>query len=315
MRVPENFCIQRSDFKFKNQKSVYHGKVRDVYDLDDQLLMICSDRISAFDHILPRPIPYKGQVLNQIAQYFLEASKNICPVWLMSCPDPSVSVGIKCEPIPIEIVVRGYLAGHAWRQYRNGERSVCAVRMRNGMKESEEFDNPIITPTTKASAGHDLDISKAEILDQNIVSKSILEQVYSYALSLYELGSSMAQEKGLILVDTKYEFGIHNGKVTLMDEVHTPDSSRYYIADGYYERLENGEPQIQLSKEFVREWLMRHGFQGHDDQLMPEMPSEFVWEISNRYIELYEKITGQVFVKHDSQSIDERIKKNLADYF
>ncbi len=315
MAIPENFCIQRSDFKFKNQKSVYYGKVRDVYDLGNELLMICSDRISAFDHILPRPIPYKGQVLNQIAQYFLEDSKKICPVWLKSCPDPNVSVGIKCEPIPIEIVVRGYLAGHAWRQYRNGERSICGVRMRNSMKESEEFDNPIITPTTKASEGHDLDISKAEILEQKIVSKSILDQVYLYALSLYELGSSMAQEKGLILVDTKYEFGLYDGEVTLMDEIHTPDSSRYYISDGYYDRLESGESQIQLSKEFVREWLMRHGFQGLEDQFMPELPSEFVWEISNRYIQLYEKLTGQTFVKHDSLSIEERIKKNLADYF
>lgn len=312
--TPENFCIQRTEYNFKNQNSVYHGKVRDVYDIGESLCIICTDRISAFDHILPRPIPYKGQVLNQIAQHFLEASRDICPVWLQSVPDPNVSIGFKCNPIPIEIVVRGYLAGHAWRTYRNGERSLCGVRLRNGMKESEEFDSPIITPTTKASEGHDLDISRIDILNQNIVSKTILDTVYDYAFALYERGSSMAQEKGLILVDTKYEFGILNGEVTLMDEIHTPDSSRYYIADGYYDRLDNSEAQIQLSKEFVREWLMSYGFQGREGELMPEMPDAFVWEISRRYIELYEKITGNTFEKYENLNIEKRIKKNLGEF-
>lgn len=313
--VPEEYCIRHTNFIFKNQKSVYHGKVRDVYDMDSQLLVVCTDRISAFDHILPRPIPYKGQVLNQIAQHFLEASKEICPVWLQSVPDPNVSVGVKCNPIPIEVVVRGYLAGHAWRQYRNGERSICGVRMKNGMKESEEFDQPIITPTTKALEGHDMDISREEILNLQIVKKSILDEIYDYAFSLFELGSRMAYEKGLILVDTKYEFGLYNGQVMLMDEVHTPDSSRYYVLEGYRERLEQSKPQIQLSKEFVREWLMSFGFQGRDNDIMPQIPDTFVWEISKRYIELFEKLTGKEFVKFNLTPIEERIKDNLKLYF
>ncbi|NOT37951.1 MAG: phosphoribosylaminoimidazolesuccinocarboxamide synthase [Saprospiraceae bacterium] len=313
--LPENYCIQRTDFQFKNLKSVYHGKVRDVYDFGEKLVIICTDRISAFDHILPRPIPYKGQVLNQIAQHFLEASSSICPVWLQSVPDPSVSVGLKCLPIPIEIVVRGYLAGHAWRTYKNGGRSLCGVRLKNGMKESQEFETPIVTPTTKASEGHDMDISRSEIISQNIVSKEILDKVYDYALELFEKGTSMASEKGLILVDTKYEFGIYNGEVILMDEIHTPDSSRYYISDGYFEKLENSKPQTQLSKEFVREWLMSYGFKGQEGELMPEMPDAFVWEISKRYIELYERITGKEFQRNDAVSIEERIKNNLTEYF
>ena len=311
---PESYCIAHSHFNFKNQKSVYQGKVRDVYDLGTELLMITSDRISAFDHILPRPIPYKGQVLNQIAIYFLEAAKQICPVWLRSSPDPNVSIGLKCEPIPIEMVIRGYIAGHAWRSYRNGARSLSGVRMPNSMKEGEEFPNPIITPTTKASKGHDMDISKAEILEQKIVDPTILNKVYEYTIALYEMGTAMARDKGLILVDTKYEFGIHDDEVILMDEIHTPDSSRYYIADGYEERLDQNLAQIQLSKEFVREWLMHYGFQGREGELMPEMPDAFVWEISHRYIELYEKITGRTFQKDSALNIEKRMNINLKDY-
>ncbi|MEP7195650.1 MAG: phosphoribosylaminoimidazolesuccinocarboxamide synthase [Saprospiraceae bacterium] len=312
---PEQFCIQNTEYKFKNQQLVYHGKVRDVYDTGNELILICSDRISAFDHILPRPIPYKGQVLNQIAGYFLQYAKDICPVWLQSTPDPNVSVGLKCKPIPVEIVVRGYLAGHAWRTYNNGERNLCGIGMKNGMKESQKFDQAIITPTTKASEGHDQDISKSEILHQNILPANHLNQIYDYALALFEMGTRMAKEKGLILVDTKYEFGLYDDKIILMDEIHTPDSSRYYIQLGYQENLENSKPQKQLSKEFVREWLMQYGFQGLEGQLMPEMPDSFVWEISDRYIELFEKITGVVFVKDSNPNVEERIRKNLVNYF
>ncbi len=313
-RTPESICITRTDFRFNNQKSIYHGKVRDVYDLGNELLMITTDRISAFDHILPRPIPYKGQVLNQMAAHFLEAARNVCPVWLKSSPDPNVAIGLKCEPIPIEMVIRGYLAGHAWRTYRNGSRSLCGVRLPQGLKEGEEFPNPIITPTTKASEGHDIDISKAEILEQGIISSEILNKMYDCSFALYEMGSEMARAKGLILVDTKYEFGILNDEIILMDEIHTPDSSRYYIAEGYEDRLKKNEPQIQLSKEFVREWLISYGFQGRENDLMPEMPDAFVWEVSRRYIELYEKITGKPFVKEDSVSIEDRLKMNLKNY-
>ncbi len=312
--TPESYCLRSTDFQFKNQKSVYHGKVRDVYDLGSELLMITTDRISAFDHILPRPIPYKGQILNQIAVYFLQAVKDICPVWINSSPDPNVSIGIKCDPIPIEMVIRGYLAGHAWRQYRNGERSLCGVRMPNLMVEGEEFPSPMITPTTKELSGHDLDISRTEIIDRKIVSRSILDKLYEYSLNLYERGSEMARERGLILVDTKYEFGMFNGEIILMDEVHTPDSSRYYILEGYEQRLNENKAQIQLSKEFVREWLMSYGFQGKEDELMPEMPDAFVWEISKRYIELFELITGASFEKTTQQNIESRIRKNLQNY-
>ena len=312
---PEDYCLQRSDFRFKNQRAVYHGKVRDVYDLGDQLIIITTDRISAFDHILPPPVPYKGQVLNQMAVYALESVRDICPVWLHSSPDPVVSIGVHCVPVPVEMVVRGYLAGHAWRQYRNGIRQLCGVTLPDGLKEGDPFPEPIITPTTKASEGHDADISREELLNQRIVDRNILDAMYDYAYALYHRGARMAAAQGLILVDTKYEFGTHGDDVMLMDEIHTPDSSRYYIADGYQLRQEEGKSQIQLSKEFVREWLMEHGFQGKDHELMPQMPDSFVWEVSRRYVELYEKITGRAFEKPPVHSVEDRVLKNLAAYF
>ncbi len=307
-------AIPTTHFEFPNQTNVYHGKVRDVYDLGDRLLMIATDRISAFDHILPKPIPFKGQVLNQIAAYFLDEVADIVPHWLLATPDPNVSYGIKCDPIKIEMVVRGYLAGHAWREYKAGKRILCGVAMPDGMKESQAFPRPIVTPATKADEGHDEDISVQEILEQGIVSKNEWEQLESYALALFDRGSAMAREKGLILVDTKYEFGFHAGKIYLIDEIHTPDSSRYYYATGYEDRLNNGEKQQQLSKEFVREWLMEHGFQGLDGQVIPEMPDEFVQEISQRYITLYEKMTGKSFEPAAGNDPLERIEKNVLAF-
>ncbi|MBK6823900.1 MAG: phosphoribosylaminoimidazolesuccinocarboxamide synthase [Saprospiraceae bacterium] len=313
MLEPEKVCLSSTNFNFKNQRSLYHGKVRDVYDLGEELLMITTDRISAFDCILPRPIPYKGQVLNQIACYFLDAVKDICPVWLKSSPDPNVSIGIKCRPVPIELVVRGFLAGHAWRTYKSGKRELCGVTLPEGMQESDEFPVPIITPTTKASAGHDEDISYEDILNKEIISKSELDKIYDISLKLFRRGQDMAAGKGLILVDTKYEFGYSGNELVLMDEIHTPDSSRYFLSEGYHERQQSGVAQIQLSKEFVREWLMSHGFQGKDGQLMPHMPDSFVWEISRRYIELFEKITGKIFEKPVMEDVKERIGQHLVD--
>ncbi len=310
----EQSTISETNFQFKNVANVYHGKVRDVYDLDHQLLMVATDRISAFDHILPRAIPYKGQVLNQLAIHFLQATRDLVPNWLLSFPDPNVSVGLKAEPIKIEMVIRGYLAGHAWRTYKSGSRLLCGVTMPEGLKENDPFPIPIITPTTKASAGHDMDISLEQILEQGIVSAETWDVLENYTRTLFAKGSEMAAQRGLILVDTKYEFGLVDGHVILIDEIHTPDSSRYFYLDGYAERQAKSEPQPQLSKEFVREWLIANGFQGLEGQKMPDMPDDFVWQISERYIHLYEMITGHAFIKADVSNIHQRMTQNLADY-
>jgi phosphoribosylaminoimidazole-succinocarboxamide synthase len=307
-------ALYKTDFVFPGQTSVYHGKVRDVYSVGDQLIMVASDRISAFDHILPRAIPHKGQVLNQTAVWFLEATRDIVPNWLLASPDPNVAVGLRCEPIRVEMVIRGYLSGHAWREYSAGKRLLCGVAMPEGMTESDAFPEPIITPATKAEEGHDEDISREEILSKGIVPEDIYLQLEAYTRALFERGTAMAAERGLILVDTKYEFGLHEGKVYLIDEVHTPDSSRYFIADGYAERQASGERQQQLSKEFVREWLMAHGFQGLEGQLMPLMPDSFVEEISRRYIGLYEQVTGLDFSYADTADMQDRIYQNVANY-
>tara|TARA_B100001540_G_C15783829_1_gene632260 strand:- start:1026 stop:1967 length:942 start_codon:yes stop_codon:yes gene_type:complete len=307
--------LTTSKFKFPNQVSLYNGKVRDVYSLkDNKVIMIASDRISAFDHILPKGIPFKGQVLNQLACYFLEATKDLVPNWLESTPDPVVSAGKKCEPIKVEMVIRGYLAGHAAREYKAGKRILCGVPMAEGLKENDPFPEPIITPAAKADEGHDEDISREEIISQGLVSEDVYIQLEKYTRELFAFGSKKAQQQGLILVDTKYEFGMLNGKVILIDEIHTPDSSRYFYADGYLERQQKGIAQKQLSKEFVREWLMENGFQGKDGQKIPEMPNEFIKTVSNRYIELYEKITGEKFNKVISDDISARIEKNVLTY-
>jgi phosphoribosylaminoimidazole-succinocarboxamide synthase len=298
-------------YNFTGLKHIYRGKVRDVYFFENNLAMVVSDRISAFDHILPRPIPYKGQVLNQIALHFLEATKDIVPNWLICCPDPNVSFGYKCTPIKLEMVVRGYLAGHAWRTYQSGDRTLCGVTLPEGLSQNDKLPQPIITPTTKAHEGHDEDISEVEILNQNIIPPEDWQKLKDYTLALYERGAQMASEKGLILVDTKYEFGYHDGKILLMDEIHTPDSSRYFYADGYESRQKAGEPQMQLSKEFVREWLIQNGFQGKEGQQIPTMPDEFVHEISEKYIHLYELITGKKFVKAPIDDIKRRIESNV----
>ncbi|MBP6516577.1 MAG: phosphoribosylaminoimidazolesuccinocarboxamide synthase [Chitinophagales bacterium] len=307
--------IRDTHFQFPGQQGIYNGKVRDVYFVNDKLVSIASDRISAFDHILPKPIPCKGQVLNQIAAYFLAATKDICPNWLEATPDPNVSVGIKCDPIRLEMVVRGYLAGHSAREYKAGKRILCGVVLPEGMKENDKFPTPIITPATKAEEGHDEDISKEEILKRNIVSPETWSTLEKYALGLFARGTEMALKQGLILVDTKYEFGIHNNEVYLIDEIHTPDSSRYFYAEGYADRQAKGEPQQQLSKEFVREWLMEQGFQGKDNQQMPFMPDEFVQVITDRYIELYERVTGKTFVPANTDNITQRIEDNVKQYF
>lgn len=311
-----NKALTKTDFNFANQKSVYHGKVRDVYSIgDDVLVMVATDRISAFDVILPKGIPFKGQVLNQIAKTFLEATKDICPNWLLATPDPMVSVGVRCEGFPVEMIVRGYLCGSAWRAYKNGVREICGVKLPEGMKENQKFPTPIITPTTKAEIGkHDEDISKEEIIAQGLVSAEDYAVLEKYTLALFQRGTEIAAKRGLILVDTKYEFGKHDGKIYLMDEIHTPDSSRYFYADGYEQKFNAGEPQKQLSKEFVREWLMDNGFQGKAGQQVPEMTDAIVESISNRYIELYENITGEKFVKKDdSDSINARIESNVKE--
>lgn len=307
--------LSSTDFHFPLQKSVYHGKVRDVYDLDGKnLAMIATDRISAFDVILPKGIPFKGQVLNQIAAFFLDATKDIVPNWKVAVPDPMVTVGLKCEPLKIEMIVRGYLAGSAWRDYKNGNREICGVKIPDGMRENEKFPSPILTPTTKEDAGHDQNISRQEIISRGLVSEDIYSQVEKYALALFERGQQMATERGLILVDTKYEFGVLDGKVILIDEIHTPDSSRYFYADGYEERFEKGEKQRQLSKEFVREWLMANGFMGQEGQTVPEMTDEYCEEVSRRYIELYEKITGLKFVPAAQDNLTERIRENIEKW-
>jgi phosphoribosylaminoimidazole-succinocarboxamide synthase len=310
-----NQTINTTDFQFPGQLEVYKGKVRDVYTLENDLVvMVASDRISAFDHILPKGIPYKGQVLNQIATYFLNATKDIVPNWLLATPDPTVSVGLKCEPIRVEMVIRGYLAGHAAREYKLGKREVCGVKLPEGLKENDRFPEPIITPTLKADAGHDEDISREEIIANNYVPKDIYEQLEKYTRALFQRGTEMALERGLLLVDTKYEFGLKDGKVYLIDEIHTPDSSRYFYADGYEERQAKGENQKQLSKEFVRQWLIDNNFQGLEGQTIPDMPEEFIQLVTDRYIELFEKISGTAFVKADNSNIAVRIQKNVEEY-
>lgn len=303
--------IKETDFQFKNQTSFYRGKVRDVYGLGKNVLMIASDRISAFDVVLPRTIPYKGQVLNQIAAKNLEATRSIVPNWLVAVPDPNAALGLKCETFPVEMVVRGYLAGHAWREYKEGKRSVCGVTLPEGLTENDRLPSPIITPTTKAHEGHDEDISREEIISSGLVAEAHYRQLEKYALALFEKGTKMAKENGLILVDTKYEFGHVGDTIYLIDEIHTPDSSRYFYADVYQENQKAGLPQKQLSKEFVREWLIENGFQGKDGQQIPEMTDEKVEEISNRYIELYEKFTGEKFKKKPSEDILKRVKDNV----
>lgn len=311
----EEATINSTVLDLDNICNVYHGKVRDVYDLGDVLLMVASDRISAFDHILPRSIPFKGQVLNQIASHFLKATQDIVPNWLIATPDPNVSIGAKAETIKIEMVIRGYLSGHAWREYKSGKRTICGVSMPDGMYENDRFPMPIITPTTKASEGHDADISVDEIWSQGLVTPTDWSILEKYTRALFSKGTDMALERGLILVDTKYEFGKVDGNIILIDEIHTPDSSRYFYAEGYTERQNEGKPQPQLSKEFVREWLMDHGFQGLEGQKMPPMPDDIVWQISDRYIQLYELITGTSFVKADISNIQERISDNVKNYF
>jgi len=314
MSVEEIKAVSSTNFHFPGQTAVYHGKVRDVYTIGNLLVMVATDRISAFDFILPKPIPYKGQVLTQIATYFLEATRDICPNWLLATPDPSVAVGHCCEPFPIEMVVRGYLTGHAWRVYNSGERTLCGVPLPQGMKEHDKFPHPIITPATKAQEGHDEDISKEDIIARGIASADDYVQLENYALALFGRGTQMAAERGLLLVDTKYEFGKKDGVIHLIDEIHTPDSSRYFYLDGYAGRQQRGEAQKQLSKEFVREWLMYHGFQGLENQLMPVMPEVFVQEVSERYIELYEKLTGRTFERTSTSNLLQRIEKNVMQY-
>jgi phosphoribosylaminoimidazole-succinocarboxamide synthase len=308
-------AIIKTDFEFPGQKKVYKGKVRDVYTLENEVLvMVASDRISAFDHILPKGIPHKGQVLNQVATMFLDATKDIVPNWLIGTPDPSVAVGYACEPIRVEMVIRGYLAGHSAREYKAGKRVLCGVALPEGMKENDRFPEPIITPATKADEGHDEDISREDILSKGIVPEAIYLQMEKYTRALFQRGTEMAAERGLILVDTKYEFGMRNGEVILIDEIHTPDSSRYFYADGYQERQDKNEPQKQLSKEFVRQWLIENGFQGLEGQQMPIMPDDFVKTVTDRYIELYERITGKQFVPADTSNIESRIQKNVIHF-
>lgn len=303
--------IKETNFNFKGQNGFYRGKVRDVYSINENLLMIASDRISAFDVVLPRAIPFKGQVLNQIADKNLAATSDILPNWLIKSPDPNASYGLKCETFPVEMVVRGYLAGHAAREYKSGKRKVCGIELPDGLKENDKLPFPIITPTTKAHEGHDQDISREEILANGLVSKDKYEALEKYTLALFERGTQMALKNGLILVDTKYEFGERNGVIYLIDEVHTPDSSRYFYAETYLSNQNANIPQKQLSKEFVREWLIANDFQGKEGQVIPEMTDEKVLEISNRYIELYELVTGEKFIKHDSENIMDRIKNNV----
>ena len=307
--------LTTTDFHFPGQQSVYHGKVRDVYDINDDLMvMVATDRISAFDVILPKGIPFKGQVLNQIAAKFLDDTADIVPNWKLATPDPMVTVGLKCEGFRVEMIIRGYLTGSAWREYKNGARTLCGVPLPEGMKENQRFPEPIITPTTKAEAGHDENISRDEIIAQGIVSREDYEQMERYTRALFQRGTEIAARRGLILVDTKYEFGKRDGKVYLIDEIHTPDSSRYFYADGYEEKFAKGEPQRQLSKEFVRQWLIDRGFMGQAGQQVPEMTDEFVGSVTDRYVELYEHIVGEKFVKDDDPNLAARIEKNVTNY-
>ncbi len=308
-------AIKETNFSFEGQTAFYRGKVRDVYDFGDTVVMIASDRISAFDVVLPRPIPFKGQVLNQIAAKFLTATKDIVPNWFLAAPDPNVSVGIRCDTFPVEMVVRSYLVGHAWRTYKSGLRTLCGVILPDGLKENDKFPTPIITPTTKAHEGHDEDISREEIIAKGLVLEEKYLQLEKYALALFQRGAEMAAERGLILVDTKYEFGEKDDIIYLIDEVHTPDSSRYFMADSYQENLDKNLPQKQLSKEFVREWLIANNFQGYDGQTIPEMTDEKVAEISNRYIELYEQVAGEKFVANIDEDVIRRIEGNIKNYF
>ena len=311
--ISDEQCITRTQFKLPSITSVYHGKVRDVYIIDNRLMvMVVSDRVSAFDFIMPRPIPYKGQVLNQLAAYFLDATRDICPNWVISVPDANATIGVLCKPYKVEMVIRGYLSGHAWREYSSGKRIICGVSMPDGLKENDPFPEPILTPTTKSDHGHDLDISREEIIRQGIVPEDEYVQIENYTRALYARGSKMAADKGLILVDTKYEFGRSNDKIYIIDEIHTPDSSRYFYADGYEERQKSGEPQRQLSKEFLRQWLIANNFQGLDGQDIPVFPDEFVKEVSDRYIELYQKITGKNFERASSENSLQRIEDNLV---
>ena len=305
----------KTNFNFPGQMSVYHGKVRDVYNInDDFLIMVVSDRISAFDVVLPKGIPYKGQVLNQIADKFLDATADIVPNWKIASPDPNVTVGYLCEPIEVEMVIRGYLTGHAWREYSSGKRSLCGVPMPEGMKENQKFPEPIITPTTKAMEGHDEDISREEIIASGFVNRAEYKMIEKYTRQLFQRGTEIAAEMGLILVDTKYEFGKKDGRIYLIDEIHTPDSSRYFYAGEYEKRLDANEPQKQLSKEFVRQWLIENGFQGNEGQVVPEIPEEFVNSVSDRYIELYENITGDKFQKSDVTKIEARIENTVNKF-
>ena len=306
--------LLKTDFHFPAQTAVYHGKVRDVYTINDStLVMVATDRISAFDVVLPEGIPYKGQVLNQIAAFFLDATRDIVPNWKLATPDPMVTVGQRAEPFPVEMIIRGYLAGSAWREYAAGKREICGVKLPDGMVENQAFPEPIITPTTKAAEGHDENISAEEIIARGLVSEENYKTMAEYTMALYRRGVDMAAQKGLLLVDTKYEFGLLDGKVILIDEIHTPDSSRYWYADGYQERLAAGEPQRQLSKEFVRQWLISNGFMGKDGQKVPDMTPEVVNSISERYIELYEHLTGNTYVKAEETDLDARIEKNVLD--
>lgn len=306
-----NQGIKQTDFRFPNQTGFYRGKVRDVYYFDNKLVVVATDRISAFDVVLPEPIPFKGQVLNTIAAKFLKATSDIVPNWLMSAPDPNVSIGYKCEPFAVEMVIRGYLSGHAWREYKSGKRQVCGVTLPDGLKESDRLPFPIITPTTKAKEGHDEDISREDIIAKSIVSEADYLVLEKYTQALFARGTEMAAERGLILVDTKYEFGKLNGQIMLIDEVHTPDSSRYFYLEGYSDRQANAEAQKQLSKEFVRQWLIENGFQGKDGQKVPEMTPAIVNNITERYIELYEKVSGEKFIKANNEEVAERIEKNI----
>jgi phosphoribosylaminoimidazole-succinocarboxamide synthase len=307
-------AVTKTNFNFKNQKNVYVGKVRDVYNIDNKYLaMVVTDRISAFDVVLPKGIPFKGQILNQIAAKFLDLTKDIVPNWKIATPDPMVTIGRMCEPFKVEMIVRGYLAGSAYREYKNGLRTLCGVTLPEGMKENDKFPTPIITPTTKADEGHDENISKEEIIRKGLVSKEDYEKIEDYAIKLFNRGSEIANKRGLILVDTKYEFGKQDGKIYLIDEIHTPDSSRYFYLEGYKERQQNGEKQKQLSKEFVREWLMDNGFQGKEGQKVPEMTDKIINDISNRYIELYEHILGEKFIKsEETEDILKRIENNVS---
>jgi len=308
-------ALTKTNFSFEGQKGVYHGKVRDVYNINDEIMvMIVSDRISAFDVVLPKGIPYKGQVLNQIASIFLDATSDIVPNWKITSPDPMVTVGHFAEPFKVEMVIRGYLTGHAWREYRDGSRNLCGIPLPEGMKEHQKLENPIITPTTKASEGHDEDISREEIIAQGLVAEEDYVKLEDYTSKLFQRGTEIAENMGLILVDTKYEFGKKDGIIYLIDEIHTPDSSRYFYKGGYQERFDAGEQQKQLSKEFVRQWLISRGFQGKEGQIMPEMPDEFINEVSDRYIELFENITGENFIKADNSNLEQRIENNINTF-